>query len=64
MVNGQNAVAVNDKNKTVYVSNDGTPYPVRVTTQDGSLTLDFDRYNAAVAIAPPPGAIDLAPPGR
>jgi hypothetical protein len=46
---------------TMYVSTTGRPYPLEITKSGaGGGTISFDRWNAAVTLAAPKDAIDLA----
>ena len=56
---GQKVVAVRDtKNKeTLYVSEEGTPYPVAVV---GDGTIAFDHWNEDVSVGVPKDAVDLS----
>jgi hypothetical protein len=60
---GVAVVGVNDaaKGETVYVATRGRPYPVQISkTGLGGGTITLDRWDAPVALAPPPRAIDIS----
>jgi len=62
-IDGQPVVGVSDsaKSGTLYVAATGRPYPLEIvkTGQDaGKIT--FDRWNKAVKLVPPAGAIDAS----
>jgi hypothetical protein len=61
-VGGQEALAVTDHadGGTLYVASIGTPYPLAIVehgSRRGRLT--FDKWNQAVTLEPPAGAIDV-----
>lgn len=62
-IDGQKVVGITDKSKggTLYVAATGQPYPVQITkTGSSGGKITFDRWNAAVGIAAPANAIDVA----
>jgi hypothetical protein len=61
-VNGQRAVGVTDTNKggTLYVATTGAPYPLEIVKSGASGgKITFDRWNQAVTLAAPAGAISI-----
>jgi hypothetical protein len=62
-VNGQKVIAVTDSSKSsqLYVATTGKPYPIEIAkTGSAAQHVDFDHYNAAVALAPPAKSIDIS----
>jgi hypothetical protein len=62
-VNGQAAVGVTDVTRggTLYVATKGKPYPVAIAKAgSGGGKVNFERWNEAVTITPPSGAIDIS----
>lgn len=62
-VKGVSAVGVGDaaNRETVFVASSGPPYPLEISKSgSGGGTITFDRWNAPVALVPPPHAIDIA----
>jgi hypothetical protein len=62
-VNGQKVIAVTDSSKSskLYVATTGKPYPVEIAkTGSASQHVDFDQYNASVALTPPAKSIDIS----
>ncbi len=62
-VDGQEAIAVTDTNKTgtLYVATSGKPYPVAITkggSENGKIT--FSNWNQPVTITAPANAVDLS----
>lgn len=62
-VNGQQAIAITDTNKsgTLYVATTGKPYPVAITkggSENGKIT--FDKWNQPVTITAPSDSVDLS----
>jgi hypothetical protein len=62
-VNGQQAIAITDTNKTgtLYVATTGKPYPVAITkggSENGKIT--FSNWNQPVTITAPPNSVDLS----
>jgi hypothetical protein len=62
-VNGQQAIAITDTNKTgtLYVATTGKPYPVAITkggSENGKIV--FDDWNQPVTITAPTNAVDLS----
>ena len=62
-VNGQQAIAVTDTNKTgtLYVATSGKPYPVAITkggSENGKIA--FSNWNQPVTISAPANAVDLS----
>ena len=52
-----------DKTKggTLYIATTGKPYPVEISKGgSGGGKINFDRWNAAVTVAAPANAIDVA----
>jgi hypothetical protein len=62
-VNGQKVIAVTDSSKSsqLYVATTGKPYPVEIAkTGSAAQHVDFDHYNASVALTPPAKSIDIS----
>jgi hypothetical protein len=62
-VNGQKVISVTDTSKSskLYVATTGKPYPVEIAkTGSGAQHVDFDHYNATVALTPPAKSIDVS----
>ena len=62
-VNGQKVIAVTDSSKSsqLYVATTGKPYPIKIAkTGSTAQHVDFDHYNAAVALTPPAKSIDIS----
>ena len=62
-VQGQKAVAVNDKARggTLYVAATGQPYPIEIKKEGSSGgQIVFDRFNQQVSLAPPANTIDIS----
>jgi hypothetical protein len=62
-VNGQQAIAITDTNKTgtLYVATNGKPYPVAIAkggSENGKIT--FSNWNQPVTITAPANAVDLS----
>jgi hypothetical protein len=62
-VNGQKVVAVTDSSKSskLYVATTGKPYPIEIAkTGSTAQHVDFDHYNASVALRPPARSVDIS----
>ena len=62
-VNGQKVIAVTDSSKSskLYVATTGKPYPVQIAKAGSTAQhVDFDAYNASVALTPPAKSIDIS----
>lgn len=62
-INGQKVIAITDSSKSskLYVATTGKPYPVQIAKAGASAQhVDFDHYNAAVGLSPPPKSIDIS----
>jgi hypothetical protein len=62
-VNGHKVIAVTDSSKSsqLYVATTGKPYPIEIAkTGSAAQHVDFDHYNAAVALTPPAQSIDIS----
>ena len=62
-VNGQKVIAITDSSKSsqLYVATTGKPYPIEIAkTGSAAQHVDFDHYNAAVALTPPAKSIDIS----
>lgn len=62
-VNGRRVIAVTDASKSsqLFVATTGKPYPIQIAkTGSPSQHVDFDRYDAAVKLAPPAKSIDIS----
>lgn len=62
-INGQQAIAITDTNKTgtLYVATTGKPYPIAITkggSENGKIT--FSNWNQPVTITAPPNSVDLS----
>jgi hypothetical protein len=61
-VNGQQAIGVTDTSRggTLYVATTGAPYPLEVVKSGASGgRITFDRWNQAVALTAPAGAVNI-----
>jgi hypothetical protein len=61
-LNGARAIGVTDQSRggTLYVATTGKPYPLQISKPGaGGGAVKFDRWNEAVPVAAPPGAIDI-----
>jgi hypothetical protein len=62
-IEGQNAIGLDDTTKggTLYVATTGAPFPLEITkTGKESGKVVLDRWNKAVTLSAPPGAIDIS----
>ena len=62
-VNGQKVISVTDSTKSskLYVATTGKPYPIEIAkTGSTAQHVDFDHYNASVALRPPARSIDIS----
>ncbi len=60
---GQKAIGLDDTTKggTLYVATTGVPFPLEITkTGKESGKVVLDRWNKAVTLSAPPGAIDIS----
>jgi hypothetical protein len=62
-VNGHKVIAVQDtsKNSQLYVATTGKPYPIEIAKAGSAAQhVDFDSYDASVALSPPAKSIDIS----